>query len=248
MKKWFLIILAAMLLCLPLSVWAEDADPTPPPPPEEREHEALPEEYLPLSKRVAGDWYADYVGLVISLNLGEDGGYTVTVPGVEPLTGKWEAKDGAVVFDADEGDALFLVNGVLRWDSADLLFTREKPEAYTPAEVIADAKEGDFDGYWKAHFFAVGDATILASALGDNTVVYIEGTNVALGGDLFGNVIKVFAYDSGALTLTENGATVTIELQQDRFLRLALSGEETATLYLMPAVIPGTEPAEIPNP
>ena len=67
------------------------AEPTRPPKPEEPAYEPLPEEYLPLSQRVAGDWFADQAGLMIALSLTEDG-YTLAVPGQAPQTGQWEEK------------------------------------------------------------------------------------------------------------------------------------------------------------
>ena len=85
-----------------------------------------------------------------------------------------------------------------------------------------------------------------AQALHEDTFVYIEGTNVALGGERFGDVIRVFSAADGALTLTEGEATISLQLQQDGFLRLTVAGPEPATLYLMPAPIPGQAPAQEP--
>lgn len=217
---------------------AVEPEPTMPPPPEEPEYNPLPADYLPLSERVLGEWYADEAGLVITLALAEDG-YTLFVPGDAPKTGAWEAKDGVIVLDGDEENPLTPLGDVLFWDAADLLFAREQPTAYVPAAVFADAKEGDFDGFFKAQFVAVGEGTILAAAAEEDAYVYIEGTNVALGGTRFGNVIKVFTAAPGALTLAEDGLNVKLELQQDGFLRMNLPD---AVIYLMPAVIPGTEP------
>ena len=210
-----------------------------PPPPEEPEYEPLPAEYLPLSERVQGLWYADEAGLVITLALTEDG-FTLSVPGEQPKTGKWEAKDGVIVLGGEEENPLTPLGDVLLWDAMDLLFTREMPTVYIPADVIADAKEGSFDGFYKAQFVAVGEGTILAAAAEEDAYVYIEGTNVALGGTRFGNVIKVFVAGPGALTLAEDGLDVKLELQEDGFLRMTLPD---AVIYLMPAVIPGTKPA-----
>lgn len=269
MKKWFILLLAALLLlavackkteepaaqtpqsdprtaapaseATPAPAPAEDTvepEPTRPPAPAEPEYDPLPEEYLPLSERVLGEWYADEAGLVITLALAEDG-YTLFVPGDAPKTGAWEAKDGVIVLDGDEENPLTPLGDVLFWDAADLLFAREQPTAYVPAAVFADAKEGDFDGFFKAQFVAVGEGTILAAAAEEDAYVYIEGTNVALGGTRFGNVIKVFTTVPGVLTLAEDGLNVKLELQQDGFLRMTLPD---AVIYLMPAVIPGTEP------
>lgn len=263
MKKCFSILIAAMLLLLPLAAWAEGTatsvpealtaeptpeavDPTPPPLPPEPEHEPLPERYLPLERRALGEWYAEYEGFLFILTFTEDGVYTLSAPGTEPQTGKWEVKDGMVVLDGEEAQALLPVNGVLRSDALGLLFTREKPETYVPAEVLADAKEGSFDGFWKAQFVAVGDGVILAQALREDAIVYIEGTNVALGGKRFGDVIRVFTASDGALTLTEGESTVSLQLQQDGFLRLTVAGPDPVTIYLLASPIPGQTPPQEP--
>lgn len=219
-------------------------EPTRPPRPEEPEYEPLPEEYLPLSQRVLGDWFAEQAGLVIALSLTEDG-YTLSIPGTDPQAGQWEEKDGMVVLDGDGESALLVLDDVLRLDALGLLFTREQPLTYVPADLFADASEGAFDGLWRAQFVAVGSGetagTMLAEAAEEDAFVYIEGTNVALGGRRFGDVIRVFTPVEGAMTLTEGEATVTLQLQQDGFLRLTVVGPEPVTIYLMPALIPGQE-------
>lgn len=214
------------------------AEPTRPPKPEEPAYEPLPEEYLPLSQRVLGDWFADQAGLMITLSLTEDG-YTLAVPGQAPQAGQWEEKDGMIVLDGDQEGGLLVLDNALRMDALGLLFTREQPLTYVPADLVADAPEGAFDGLWRAQFVAVGSGetagTMLAEAAEEDAFVYIEGTNVALGGRRFGNVIRVFTPDGGGLTLPEEG--VTLGLQQDGFLRLTLAD---ATIYLMAA--PTAEP------
>ena len=214
------------------------AEPTRPPKPEEPAYEPLPEEYLPLSQRVLGDWFADQAGLMIALSLTEDG-YTLAVPGQAPQAGQWEEKDGMILLDGDQEGGLLVLDNALRMDALGLLFTREQPLTYVPADLVADAPEGAFDGLWRAQFVAVGSGetagTMLAEAAEEDAFVYIEGTNVALGGRRFGNVIRVFTPDGGGLTLPEEG--VTLQLQQDGFLRMTLAD---ATIYLMTA--PTAEP------
>ena len=214
------------------------AEPTRPPKPEEPAYEPLPEEYLPLSQRVAGDWFADQAGLMITLSLREDG-YTLSAPGADPQAGQWEEQNGMILLDGDQEGGLLVLDNALRMDALGLLFTREQPLTYVPADLVADAPEGAFDGLWRAQFVAVGSGetagTMLAEAAEEDAFVYIEGTNVALGGRRFGNVIRVFTPDGGGLTLPEEG--VTLGLQQDGFLRLTLAN---ATIYLMAA--PTAEP------
>ena len=229
MKKLILILLAALLLCLPLAVWA-DGEETPPPPPQEPEYDPLPDEYLTLSQRVLGVWYADGAGLVITLTFTEDG-YTLTVPGQAPQAGQWAEQDGLILLDGES--ALQVLNDALRMD--DLLFSREQPLVYVPADLLADAPAGALDGLWRAQFVAVGDGTMLADAAEEDAFLYIQGINVALGGTRFGHVIKAFTAAPGTLTLSEPDLSVKLELQQDGFLRMTLSD---AVIYLMAYPVP----------
>ena len=138
-----------------------------------------------------------------------------------------------IVLDGDQEGGLLVLDNALRMDALGLLFTREQPLTYVPADLIADAPEGALDGLWRAQFVAVGEGTMLAEAAEEDAFVYIEGANVALGGTRFGNVIRVFTPDAGALTLPEEG--VTLQLQQDGFLRMTLVD---AVIYLMASPLP----------
>ena len=220
-------------------------EPTRPPKPEEPEYEPLPDEYKPLAERVIGDWFADEMGLLISLTLSEDGAYVLSVPGAEPQKGQWEARDGQLFLDGSEEAAITPVNDALRFDALDLLFTREKPVTYVPADLLSDAKEGSFNGYWKAQYVAVGDGTILAESLGEDAKLYIDGLKAALGGQRFGNVIRDFTLENGTLTLTEGDMTLALALQSDGFLRLTIAGNDPVTIYLMAFPVPD-RPAENP--
>ena len=234
MKK-LLIVLLAMALLVFVGCASENASETAEAP-EEPVYETIPFEELPLMQRLPGDWYAEYRGLLITLSLTEDGAYTFTFPGREAQTGAWALTDGMLTLDGNAEDALMPAGAVLRWNSADLLFTREKPEVYVPAGIRADLKAGDLDGYWKSCYVAVGEGTMLASALGENTDVYIEGTAAALGGPLFGDVIVETELKDGALCYEAGGVSVKLALQQDGLLRLTMSsGDAPVTLYLLPA-------------
>ena len=138
------------------------------------------------------------------------------------------------------------VSGVLRWDNADLLFTREAPQGYVPAEVFTDAKEGAFDGWWKAQYVGVGEGTILAAALDEDTELYIEGTKIAFTGARFGSAIADGKAANGVFSFSAGDAGVKLELQSDGFLRLTLDGAEPAVLYLMHMALPGQTPAQDP--
>lgn len=246
MKKLLLILLAAALLPA-LAACGKAAEPETPEPPEKPVYEPMPESMLPLAERVRGDWYAGYEGLTLTLSLSEDGRYAFRFPGQEDRTGAWAFNDeNYLCLDGEEGEALLPVGDTLRWASAGLLFTREKPEVYSPAALYTGLKEGDLDGYWKSHYVAVGEGTMFAFALGEKTDVYIEGTRVALGGPLFGDVIVDAALKDGALCYEAEGLAVKLALQEDGLLRLTASsdGEEDVTLYLLPAIPGWVEPED----
>ncbi len=265
MKKWFLILLAALLLLAAACSTTEEApsqtpqngtetpqggtvpetpgpDETMPPAPEDPEYEPAEDGREPLSESVSGEWFAEYAGAVLTLTLAEDGSYTAAFPGAEAHTGTWEAKDGVVVLDGDENDPLLPVGDVLRLESRGMLFSREKPECYAPANVVSGAKAGSFDGYWKSYYTAAGEGTVLSAAIGEDTELYIEGTTVGVNGALLGLAQYEGTVENGALTFAADRGTVTLELQEDGLLRLTVSGGTPAVLYLMPAAIPGDEP------
>lgn len=210
----------------------------------EPEYEPFPASELPLDERVLGDWYASFEGLMLKLSLSEDGAYVLNIPGEEPQRGTWELSDESmVVLDGDDAGALLPVDDTLQWKARQVFFRREAPTTYQPAEVYAGAKEGDFDGYWKSQFIAVGDGTMLASAFGEATDIYIEGQRAALGGPLFGDVIVDMELKDGALTYAAEGVTVVLALQQDGLLRLTMTADEPVTLYLLPTYVEGVSPA-----
>ena len=281
MKKWFLILLTALLLFVVACKAPENAsaqtpqsdaaapapqsdpaapssqgdqisantdtepsepEPTRPPAPEEPEYDPLPDEYKTLAERSIGDWYADVAGMIVTLTLSEDGTYALSVAGGEAMTGKWEEKNGVLVMDGDEENPLLPIGGVIRMDSLKLFFMREAPTVYIPAKPIADAKEGIFDGWWVSHLTAVGDGTILSDAIGEDTELYIEGTKLAVNGALFGLAQYDGLAESGRLTFTTDKGAVTLELLQDGFLRLTLSGDTQTTLYLMAKPLPDDTP------
>ena len=231
MKKILLILLVLSLLMLSGCACRREKMQVQ----EEPVYESVPESEIPLDMRLPGDWYASYEGLMLTLSLTDDGAYTLNIPGQSIRSGEWAIEDSALVLSGEKNGTLLPVAGILRWEAENLLFRREMPETYQPAEIYANAVSGDFDGYWKSHYVAVGDGTMLASALGEKTDVYVEGTRVALGGPLFGDVIVDMELKDGTLIYTSSGVSVTLALQEDGFMRLTMDADEDVTLYLLSA-------------
>ena len=256
MKKLLVMFLALALLsvgCLSLAqpaALAEDGEgvdnPIPP-----IDIPTLEEPLLPAEARVPGDWYALHQGAVLLLSVKEDGSYSLCFPGaeLEPVEGTWTVKDNQL-FLGEAGEGLLVLDGSLLWASAGMVFTREAPESYVPAEEFYDLEPGGVDGLWKCRYVGVGGLTVYAEALSDDTVMYIEGGNVALGGSFFGNVPLVFAYEEGAMTTTlgegDTAVSLTLRLQQDGVLRLTVeTGKAVPVIFYLSPQTPAN--AELPE-
>ena len=246
MKKLLSILLALTLLLGALAFSEEVIVPEPDM--ESYEYYEMP---VPVEQAVLGEWYASFQGLTVKLTL-DDGAYTLEFPGTgKGSNGAWEIKDGMLYLEGNEAPLLPL-DSALIWSAVNLVFSREQPVTYTPAEVYADAQAELFNGFWRAQFTQVGGArdtskrpavrgiqaggsVILSSAIGDDTALYLENGKAALAGTLFGRQIAEFSLTDGALTAKVDGAKVTLQLQQDGFMRLTYErGGETRVIYLMP--------------
>ncbi|MBR5009207.1 MAG: hypothetical protein IKY06_01070 [Clostridia bacterium] len=255
MKKLLSILLALTLLLVALAFSEEVIVPEPDM--ESYEYYEMP---VPLEQAIQGEWYASFQGLIVKLTL-DDGAYTLEFPGTgKGSSGAWEIKDGMLYLEGNDAP-LMPLDSALIWSAANLVFSREQPVTYTPAEVYADAQAETFNGFWRAHFTQVGGArntskrpavrsvqaggsVILSSAVGDDTALYLENGKAALAGTLFGRQIAEFSLTDGALTAKVDGAKVTLQLQQDGFMRLTYEkGGEAKVIYLMPKSEPnaGTE-------
>ena len=246
MKKLLSILLALTLLLGALALSEEVIFPDPDM--ESYEYNEMP---VPVEQAVLGEWYASFQGLAVKLTLEEDA-YTLEFPGTgKGSAGAWEIKDGMLYLEGNDAPLLPLDTALI-WNAVSLTFLREQPVTYVPAEVYAEAQAELFNGFWRAHFTQVGGArdtskrpavrgiqaggsVILSSAVGDDTALYLENGKAALAGQLFGRQIAEFSFKDVALTAKVDSAKVTLQLQQDGFLRLTYErGGETRVIYLMP--------------
>ena len=253
MKKLLSILLCALLA---LSAFAlGEGEMLPPFDPDAYEYLEMP---APLEQAILGDWYAEFQGVAIKLTLTDEGAYTLSVPGAESVGDIWELKDGMLYLEGNE-EPLLPLDEALIWITVNLVFRREAPAVYKPAEAYKAASVEVYNGYWNAHFTQVGSAkdkskrpavrsvqtggsVILSSAIGDDTALYIENGKAALAGKLFGRQIVEFVFENGALTAKVEGGKVTLQLQEDGFLRLTYaSKDETKLIYLLPAPDPYAE-------
>ena len=232
MKKLCALLLALLFTLTSLTVSAESELLT-------EEYETLPYGEPSVEESLPGEWYADLQGLTVKLTLLDVYVYTLEIPGGQPVAGSWEIREDGMLYLEGSAGALLPLKDAIVWDAARLVFRREAPVGYIPAEVFTDAREGWFDGWWKSHFTKVGEGSILSSAIGEDTAIYVEGNRAALAGKLFGEQVTEFKLVDGALTAEIEGADVTLQFQEDGFLRLTRTFEgETRVLYLMPTPDP----------
>ena len=184
---------------------------------------------------VVGLWYADLGGAAAELTLNADGTYRLAVPLEEEKTGTWKFDDGFVYLDSAATPALATwgENTLMLGDSEGF-FTREKPAYYAPADPLPDAPLELFAGYWVCQYVEVNGSPVLADYAADRTDLYIEGTSGILGAPRFGDAQVKLTFADGALTCEHAGTQVTLQIQQDGFLRLT-TAPDAAVLYLLHA-------------
>lgn len=191
------------------------------------------------SEAYHGEWYAGKDGLVYTLILSEDGSYSLSCSseGFKKQEGTWGFDGGYITLDDAEEPAFMTSGEFLLWIPFDLYFGRDEVFSYTPADVVTSAALEDFAGYWRSLFIEANGAVVYASALGDNTDLFIEGEKAALGGHFFGDVEADLNYADGVMKVVyadgEDVPGVEMRLQEDGMLRLTLTnGDRSLTLYL----------------
>ena len=195
---------------------------------------------------LVGDWYGELNGLVLKLTLNPDGAYAaliVTQPD-DVKTGAWAYEDGFIHLDGSLlPDINVLSDDVLKWTAFDIFLRREAPQTYAPAELLPSTALELYAGCWKAQYVGVNGAVLPSDAIGNETVLYVEGSDLALTGGLFDETVLEATYADGALSWSAEGLALTLALQQDGFLRLTLSTDpETVTLYCLPYYVKGLSP------
>ena len=193
----------------------------------------------------SGCWYADLNGLSITLTLSADGTYTFTdvVLPENDQTGAWELRDGFIYLDGNEYVPLSFNGSTLTQVDLGLLFTREKPRGYIPADIMSDAAVDMFAGYWKAAYADVNGTPVPVALLDDETDLYVDGHSAILGGPMLGDTQVKLTFENSALFCDNEGVKAELLLQADGLLRLTVTGSETMpqTWYLMRVYSPAQD-------
>ena len=196
------------------------------------------EEYdAPEEGEVTGLWYCSFGAANLSLELREDGAYTVAFP-KDPegsVTGAWEERDGFIYLDGDETAPLAPYGVLLAWPAAGVYLSREEPAPlYVPAATLETLPEGILDGYWVAAFLELDGEVFSVEDLNERMDLYVEGSRAALGGPVFGDQIVDLEVLENGLSFSGEGFRVDMSLQADGFLRLSMEADgEGALVYYL---------------
>ena len=213
MKKCYAIILALvlLLLCVPAGADAPTAD-------------------------VTGDWYGNLNSVPVKMTLSADGTYALSIPGYEAETGTWEERDGYVFLDGSETPECRIIGDKLFVDGLLTFFDREQQDLYTPAALTGEIPTEAWRGYWVCAYVDVDGTAYPASLLNDKTDLYVEGTSAILGGRVLRDIQVKMESADGALRCEAEGASVTLQMQEDGFLRMTLTVDgENLVWYMLPA-------------
>ena len=246
MKKLISLILILCMACMLIPAMAEDA---------------------------AGEWYLksmsyggqtmDVTGFGMSgtLNLKEDGTYTMEMTGSDESTGTWKADGDKIQLDVNGSTAdVTLADGTLTiTDEATgtgMVFTREAPAAaYTPAEANTEAKLEDFTGTWGISYIGMNGIVVdlnafiqsIAAMMPEGTempdiasamALKIDGTKVIVGDGTEEAKTIEGTFADGKMTVKdeESGTVITLSLLQDGYLAMDTEvNGQAGTLYCAPA-------------
>ena len=189
------------------------------------------------ANELTGKWYGMISSMILTLELNGDGSYSLRFAG-EGHEGKWTYEDGIVTLDGENGTTLETSGDVLIWNEEQLSREPDPDDIFIPGDVLTGdkVKPEDFNGYWVSWYVIVDGEAVRSDVVGDTTDLYIENGKAALGGELFGDVAADMTYTDGALLFTAGDVTLSLQLQEDDFMRLILSGGEEGdlVLYLLP--------------
>lgn len=209
---------------------------------------------------VTGDWFGDMYGMLAVLSVYDDATYSLELMG--------ESDEGAWVM---EGDILYMDKGTeaempLAYDAeactltADLgdgmllVFGREMPVFFTPAEARTDATVEEYAGSWTATFVDFFGMLAPVDAAGMTMTLTIEDTNATMAlsmGEEEPDIATIEgAFADGILTLTipaeselEEDAVFTVKLLADGTMSCEFSMMGMPVIFYLDAVAAEVAPA-----
>jgi hypothetical protein len=197
---------------------------------------------------MTGVWYADLMGMTMTLTLNADNTYTMDMMG-EADDGTWAQTETGVLID-DEMPMVYNAEAntlVMDMDGMELVFGREAAAAFVAAEARTDATVEEFAGCWLADKIGFMGMTMSTTDIGMGLAFAINDTTVTMymmeGEQSFAEAETVdlpAEFADGALTIvmpaeSEESApqSFVLKLLADGTLACETSMmEETMTFYM----------------
>ena len=178
---------------------------------------------------MTGDWFADMFGQLAILTIADDATYSMEVMG-DSAEGVWVLEGETLYLDkgtdvetalAYDADACTL--SVDLGDEMMIVFGREMPVFFTPAEARTDATVEEYAGSWAAAYVDFFGMLAPVEAAGMDMTLTIEGTTATMSLLALSDEPDVAtiegAFADGVLTLTIPAES---ELEQDAVFTLKL--------------------------
>ena len=209
---------------------------------------------------ITGEWYASLGGMVMHMTLNADGTMAMEAPGQEgAAAGTWTREGDQVTLTVDGSPATATVTAEglsMAEGGMELLFTREKLEPITVAEIKPDAAAEEFYGEWKLTYMeadgmimdpSVTGMTFPNVKLGEGTVEFIAAGEEDVFALIFGALGLTSTYADGALTLTATTEGVTasgkVEMLADGMIKVTLDNDGSLMVLYYSPVEAAAEPA-----
>lgn len=199
---------------------------------------------------LTGEWYAEFLGMTMTLTLYDDATYLMDMAG-DFNSGTWAQDGNTLYFDQgteEEMDMMYDASYpslTMNLEGMEFLFTREAPATYEPAAVVDSAALEDFAGSWATRWVNMFGMMLDPFASSNMSIYFtISGTDVTLvtdngySGILTESITGTF--ENGTLTIVEpaedefsKDAVFVVNLLEDGMLSCAIDVmDETMVFYL----------------
>lgn len=180
---------------------------------------------------VTGTWYASMYGMVVQLDVNEDGTCVMDIAGFGANTGVWEVEADKLYIDrGTESETVLTIEGETMTASSEtetLIFTREPVAVFEAPATVAAADIADFNGTWEGQHISLFGMTLdVATAQAELGEMMNMDTATVVIAD---GMVSVFGAEAEAFEFAD-GILKCGEIKEDMDLTQTVSLNEDGTL------------------
>ena len=211
---------------------------------------------------VTGEWYASYMGVVMTMNLNADGTGTMAIPGQEqPEAASWTMEGDQITITVQDSPATGTVTAdsiQMTQDGMELVFTREPVAPIQVAAVKAAASEDEFLGDWTCAYVEAQGMIVDMSSLGgmvmsditvkDGAIEFIAANEEDFMATMYNMMGLTYKFEDGKLVLASSvqdaGISGVIETLEDGMIKMTMdTGTEDPMIVYFAKKAAAEEPA-----